>query len=163
MRASADFSKAATIDVQQGCHNRLAEQTPLKCGKFGALAILCPAGCKIAIDCNRLQWIGPDSGNQESGNSCRPWKHLDLLPQLQAICILQLQYKSWGCPSFQCANCALYDNRKSFHWIGVNPLKVELGDHMISISKDALLCTYCTENDFGIQFNRNWVTYFHNK
>ena len=45
MRASADFSKAATIDVQKGCHNRLAEQTPWKCGKFGALAILCPAGC----------------------------------------------------------------------------------------------------------------------
>ena len=90
-------------------------------------------------------------------------KHLDLLPQLQAICILQLQYKSWVCPSLQCAHCALYDNRKSFHWIGVNPLKVELGDRIISISKDALLSIYCTENDFGTQFNRNWVTYFHNK
>ena len=85
------FSMAATIDWL----NRRRENV----GNLARWPFYVLLAAKIAKDCKRLQWIGPDSGNQESGNSCRPWKHLDLLPQLQAIC----------------ANYALYDNRKSFH------------------------------------------------
>ena len=59
-----------------------------------------------------------------------------------AIQVMQ-QRHYWGvCPPLQCANCALYDNRKSFHWIGVNLSKVELGDRLHDINFKGRIAMY---------------------